>query len=228
MNQIDKNTVKAENQLKETEFVSYYRPEGGGIRVLFVGNSITRHGVCDDIGWHVDWGMAASAQEKDYVHLVAAEVLKEHPDAAFCICQAAEWERNCYHGEDTFSYYREARNFGADVIVMRLVENCPQGDYDGERYREEYGKLLAYLNPTGQASVIITTGFWKHIADGAIREFAERKGYAMVELNDLGEADCMKALGLFAHSGVANHPGDLGMQAIADRILEKMRSEGIL
>ena len=43
-------------------------------RVLILGNSITRHGVLEKIGWTTDWGMAASAQEKDFVHLIAHDL----------------------------------------------------------------------------------------------------------------------------------------------------------
>ena len=45
---------------------------GGGIRVLVYGNSIALHGPKPDIGWTNDWGMAASAREKDFAHLVLA------------------------------------------------------------------------------------------------------------------------------------------------------------
>ena len=54
--------------------------------------------------------------------------------------------------------------------------------------------------------------------DPAIRALAESRREPLIELGDLGELDEMKAIGLFAHSGVANHPGDRGMLEIAHRI----------
>ena len=83
---------------------------------------------------------------------------------------------------------------------------------------------MSFLNGSGNAEVIITTGFWKHIADSAIREYAHKNEYHLVELNDLGEDEKMKAIGLFEHEGVANHPGDLGMEKIAERIFNGLKS----
>jgi len=222
MDQMDKNTVEAKNQLKESEVIAFENLEKDGVRVMFVGNSITLHGVKEDIGWMNRWGMAASAKEKDYVHLCMKDIMKKHSDAAFCICQASGWEMRYKNGEETYPIYESARNFEADIIVMRLVENCPKAEYEKELFMKEYAKLIAFLNPTGKAKVITTTGFWKHPADEAIRECANANGYTVCELSDLGEQDVMKALGLFEHSGVANHPGDLGMQAIAERICKKI------
>jgi hypothetical protein len=37
---------------------------GGGM-ILFLGNSITRHGPRPDIGWSNNWGMAATALKQD-------------------------------------------------------------------------------------------------------------------------------------------------------------------
>ena len=43
-------------------------------KILFLGNSITRHGPSQAVGWSGDWGMAASAREKDFVHLVTSSL----------------------------------------------------------------------------------------------------------------------------------------------------------
>lgn len=221
--QIRKNTVKAENQLKETEYVTFENPQGMGVRVMFVGNSITLHGVAHDIGWHHRWGMAASAKDKDYVHRLMSKIDMVKEDAAYCICQVASWERGYMGGtEKMYPFFESARAFHADIIVLRFIENCPMDGFDAEIFQSELGKLLAYLNPAGTEKTIITTGFWRHCGDEAIRRFAQVHGIPLAELGDLGEKDEMKAIGLFEHEGVANHPGDLGMQYIAGRIYEKL------
>ena len=220
--QMKKNSVAAANQLKETDLVKFDRPDGTGIRVMFVGNSITLHGVCDEIGWYTACGMAASAKEKDYVHLTEHAILQKDPLAAFCICQVADWERRYQSGEKTFSLYESARKFGANIIVIRCVENCPQEAFDGELFEKQLDALIRYLDKEKTATLIITTGFWRHPGDEALRKYARANGHPCIELGDLGEQDRMKAIGLFEHDGVANHPGDLGMQMIADRITKEL------
>lgn len=216
--QMAKNTVDSKAQLKESDLVKFEHLEHGGTRIMFVGNSITLHGVRPEIGWHHAFGMAASAREKDYVHRVEEAILREVPDAAFCICQVADWERQYKHGSNTHPLYEAARTFGADVIVIRCIENCPAEAFDNDVFQRELDALIRYLDQQRGAHVVVTTGFWHHPGDGALRSYAEKHGFPCVPLGDLGEDDSMKALGLFAHEGVANHPGDLGMQKIAERI----------
>lgn len=220
MNQIEKNTVSSKNQLKNN-FITFLQENGTGIRIMFVGNSITKHGVKEDIGWYGNWGMAASAEDKDYVHILIKRINEKNPDATYCICQISNWEREYKNGTEHLEEYEKARDFGADLIVFRLAENCPQKDFDKEVFYREYKNLIDYLNSKGNAKIILTTSFWKHVGDDIILKVAEERNYPCVYLGDLGEDDKMKAIGLFEHTGVANHPGDLGMQKIADLIFEK-------
>ena len=47
-----------------------------------------------------------------------------------------------------------------------------------------------------------------------------RIAYADLSVFDLPEN---KALGLFEHDGVANHPGDAGMENIAEAVYDKLK-----
>lgn len=220
--ELKKNNVSAKDQLGGRALISYINPEGKGRRVLFVGNSITLHSPKADIGWNDNWGMAASAEEKDYVHLLEHTVLQEDPTASFCICQVAAWERQYKNGSETHEKYASAREFGADIIVIRCIENCPKDGFDETVFQKELDALIRYLDREQKAKVIISTGFWHHPGDGALRAYAKEHGYPCVELGDLGDDDAMKAIGLFEHRGVANHPGDRGMQMIAERLAEQL------
>lgn len=219
--QLKKNNVKATNQVAENVFLE--NEDGAGIRVLIMGNSITLHGILPEIGWHHNFGMAASSKENDFVHKLYAKIREKQPDAALCICQVADWETAYKNGESVYSQYEAGRKFDADIIIARFLDNCPKDDLDGEIFKKEIKKFIEYLNPSKKAKIIATTGFWKHPADSAMTEFAEENGIPLVYLGDLGEDDNMKAIGKFEHGGVANHPGDLGMEHIANRIYDKLK-----
>ena len=216
--QMAKNTVSSKNQMRFGTSIFIDNMEGKGKRVLFAGNSITLHDRRPSIGWHLECGMAASAPEKDYVHILKSRVSEKDDDAAFCVCQASGWETSYTTSEDPFSQYEVARDFDADIIVIRLIENCSLSVYDPCKFEESYKKLISYFNKSGNAKVILTSGFWKHPGDEVIKKVALDLGFPYVYLGDLGEDDNMKAIGLFDHAGVAAHPGDKGMKAIADRI----------
>lgn len=220
MNQIEKNTVSAKNQLDEWKFIRFVNPEGKGRRIMFVGNSITVHGIRPELGWHWEWGMAASCKENDYVHLVMDGVKKVDEDAAFCITQISRWEVNFNKDyQRAIELHKESRDFDADVIIIRCVENCPRDNFDEELFIKSYTAMIDYLNKNN-ARVILTTSFWKNIFDDAIIKVGKERGYPVIYLGDLGERDDMKAIGQFEHKGVANHPNDNGMQEIAARIME--------
>ena len=55
-----KNTVEAKEQLSKSRSVRTEHAEGKGYRVMFVGNSITLHGIRPEIGWYGERGMASS------------------------------------------------------------------------------------------------------------------------------------------------------------------------
>ena len=191
--ELEKNTVDSMGQLSGDALLRSADAKDG-VKVMFVGNSITLHSVRPQIGWHGNWGMAASSEEKDYVHIVQSEIRKRHPDASFCICQVADWERCYKNGGELLEKYAFARDFGADLIILRFVENCPGDNFDHETFYAELTRLMDYLNPTGKAKFIVTTGFWRHPGDRELIRYAEDHGYPCVELGDLGTDDRMKAI----------------------------------
>jgi hypothetical protein len=215
---IQANTVPAASQLT-SRFVTFDRGQSG-LKVLIAGNSITRHGPKPEIGWTADWGMAASAPEKDYVHILMRQIRTRDPGAEFCIAQMAGWEREYWLGEAVLAQYQAAADFAADLIILRLVENVPRDQLDEHPFAPAYAALLDFLDPQHRAQVILTTSFWPAGGrDEAIRQVAEQRGHMLVELGSLGVQDEMKAIGLFEHAGVAAHPGDAGMAAIARAIM---------
>ncbi len=216
------NTVSAKNQLADDARVKIVREPGSQHKVLFVGNSITRHEPKPEIGWYGDWGMAASSEEKDYVHRVAAGLRKEYGAVDYCIAQMADWERDYLRTTEILEqYYCAARDFGADIVVIRIGENVDRELNMKISWKPYYDQMIRFFAGESVKKVVVTDDFWRSDAiDDIIREVAEENHYIFCQLSDLELDESTMAKGLFEHGGVAAHPGDYGMECIAERILK--------
>ena len=87
--------------------------------------------------------------------------------------------------------------------------------------KPQFAEMIEFFASNPRAKVIVTDSFWRNDArDGMIREIAEEKGYTFCHLCDLELDESNMAIGLFEHRGVAKHPSDKGMEAIAKRIFD--------
>ena len=214
-----KNDVKAENQTREK--FKLFEEKNSSKRVLFLGNSITLHETAPHIGWMNNWGMSASKEENDYVHLVLKYMREKYGRVSYCIANVGEWEMN-YFDESVISKFKGARDFNADTVIFRLGENIKKDCFDKFPLKKYLEKFSDYFTERAK-TVIVTDTFWEHgYICGCLKTLAKEKGYIFVSISDLGYKDENKAIGLFEHAGVAGHPGDLGMQRIAERLIAKL------
>jgi len=202
-------------------------------RVLFLGNSITVHGPAPQIGWTGNWGMAASAREKDYAHLLVrriAEAAGRQPEAM--IEGVADFERH-YDTFDAGSALKRAIGFHADLIVVALGENVPalSSEEAKGKFRAGLASLLAALKKGGEPALFVRSCFWPDkTKDEILRDVCREAGGSFVDNSGLAkdESNFARSERKFDHAGVAAHPGDKGMQAIADAIWKAIAERAAL
>ena len=124
------NTVPAENQMINSDVLSFLGDSKAPLKILVLGNSITRHGPCEPIGWHFDWGMAASAPEKDFVHRLYDMLRENGRDSHMMIRQASHWERNFKNSDCLAKYEHETplcANFPIAIMLSSEQAISTQG-----------------------------------------------------------------------------------------------------
>ena len=194
---------------------------GGGFRVLVYGNSIALHGPKPDIGWTNSWGMAASAREKDFAHLVVAGLeAKLGKKADSRIRNVASLERNFTTNVATVAEIAADAKWAPDYVVIALGENVPAIDASNAAAYTKFIADIARPFADAGAKVVLRSPFWMNATKAECTAAAAADtGCVYVDAGPLGFDDENKAIGLFSHSGVANHPGDLGMSRLAELVL---------
>lgn len=189
--------------------------------MVFIGNSITLHERLPEIGWLNAWGMAASAADRDYVHIVTRGIEAETGRKADVrVRNLARFERN-FENYD-YSGNQDLIEFAPDFLIVALGENVRQLETQEDRmaYREAFRKLLSgFMQGRSVPSGVVRGVFWPNSWKDEMMESAANCFSIPFVKADIGSDDSMKAIALFDHQGVQAHPGDRGMAGIAERIL---------
>ncbi len=199
-------------------------------RILFLGNSITLVPPAPEVYWDGNWGMAASSADKDYVHLLAgslAALTGRQPETS--INNIADFERN-FESYDIESRLKEQLAFRPDVVVVAIGENVtPLNTAELQAgFRKSFLHLLQAVKQSGRPVIYVRSCFWPDdVKDEIMRQCCAEAGGLYVYIGHLGreESNMARSERSYQHDGVAAHPGDKGMQAIADLLWKAMTAQ---
>ena len=167
--------------------------------------------------------MAATAEEKDYVHVLyrkicdkLAQTQKQAPKLFLPPGNIVE--------ERTFSSWHPEMIPNADIIIIQLGDNY-RGPVTEEKLQKSYEAMLKDFKAARNNAILLCTSNWEGspIAN-QIKAAAGNQGVPFVDLRPLSADPSNKAKSEnnFTNGGVNWHPGDRGMNAIAEAIWAKL------
>jgi hypothetical protein len=199
-------------------------------RILYIGNSITRHAPSESLHWHHTAGMAASAEANDYAHRLARKIQKALPD------RKVEIFFHTYGGSGSaahrLSAIRQVLPLEPHLVIVQLGEHEREAD-GTEQLRRNYSRLITAFDDQEDPPLVLCTGTWgsrrsaTHPTeydgwageiDRVQRAVAEEEGKVFVSLVEI--ATDMSNRNWGEHPGVRWHPNDDGHAGYARLLFE--------
>jgi hypothetical protein len=177
--------------------------------------------------------MAASSIEKDYVHLLIkkfAEIDGAEPESL--IMNIADFERE-YATYNITENFKNLVDFNADIIILAIGENVSDlaTDHDKTAFGDAISELLELLKKNDNSpALFVRSCFWSNpTKDAILQQTSINAGGIFVDISNLdkNEANYARSERDYDHGGVAAHPGDAGMVAIADAIWNAVQKENL-
>lgn len=203
-------------------------------KTLFIGNSL----LCgmDTNGEHGGmFGMAATDPYHDYAYLVEQNILDRYANATFTKLNGAAFEQ-C----ETFAAAAQWLNDNAsyfasdlDLIVIQLGDNV-NNDTRKELFKTTFPRLIRTIKLTSDAArLIVVTGWFNH--GSLTEEMAIQAGCEYISISDLDIPANQGVTGstvtyydgttISLPAAWATHPGNVGMEKIAERIVKKLNMD---
>jgi hypothetical protein len=221
-------SLNAMNRVKMKEYYELSSTrKGKPFRVLILGNSIARHGRYPEIGWNQEFGMAATKEDNDYVHLVFRKIEGLLPKNKILLREASIVKFEREFPVFDFKTMDQFIQFHPDIIIFQLGENTGFNEVNTpELFQQKYVELINNFKKNNHPVVICTTPFFpdlkknevigqtalltgSFLVDLSHLPLLDTQNYAKDETNYAGNKSEWKV------SGIGIHPGDYGMKNIA-------------
>ena len=191
--------------------------------ILVMGNSIMRNPPLPQIGWTGDWGMAATALEKDYAHQLVRILGEKGLELELHLA-----ERDCPDCDgaidEQIHNMDQVRRAHPRYVVVQLAEHSGEIELRSGKLTAQYRSLLRGLTSEGVPHIYCVSSWGEKDPEGphasGIRAaLVDFPGVKYVDISSVA-ADTANYgdTAIFADAGVRWHPGDAGMRKIAEAI----------
>lgn len=199
-------------------------------RVLFVGDSITRHAFNDDtirdLGWSHASGMGASSAKTDYSSQLVSMIANDRNQEVV----------KCYHTyggsgsvTDRVAGLPMVADTKPDLVVLQLGEHDDAAS-DPTGFRHQYTALIRQVRAMPSKPKVIAVGPWSLAPLNAKGEYSDGSAAVDREMYSVAIEEALEYLsvrdiaaipeahGWGASDGVRWHPNDLGHAMYAARL----------
>lgn len=206
------------------DFKEVLAPEvGKNTEIAFIGNSLTLHVPAAAVGWHGNFGMAASSADKDYAHATANKL--GVPYEKIYIRNVYPFETESVAATRITGTLNEIFS-KAKYIVLQLGDNSRPIETDSYKdFVEDYQRMVNAI-PKGKRFFCIST-YWKNESkDRMINDVCSKHGGTFIYIGDVYSEDQKntKESQRFTDKHVDMHPHDYGMNRIAERVAKAIKS----
>jgi len=224
---IDDDIKSIKNELNAIKkMIGYNKEYNGDYNYLAIGNSITLHPIVSY--WWTECGMAATRKENDYYHKVCDYLTSKKGTLGTYVVNYSDWETQYYDRAETYTIIDRYLSDKLNLVTIQLSENAN----NTSTLESDYVSLINYIKRKApNAEIILIGDFWDKDKTAIKARVAESTGAKLASLDDIvGDSSYKCGLNTtvysddgvahtVTHDGVANHPGDRGMEYIANKVI---------
>ena len=204
-------------------------------KVLFMGNSLLL-GLDTDGSRGGAFGMCASDYQHDYAYIVEQAILTQNSNATFTKLHDAAFEQAETASAAQTYISSNANSFTSDLdlVILQIGDNV-NSDVRRSVFEAALPDLINTIKSKSPAARILLVGSWfdsSNLITNILASVANQTGVEYISIRGLYTSQNMGTVGSIitykdgstkeTPASYASHPGNLGMQAIAEAIISKI------